>query len=1006
MEFQKSIRKEAQQNMKTTAKRILSFFMILALCLSMGLTALADDSEVTEFEEIRGSEEAREIEPRFEVYADSGPYYMNDTIEVEILSNIETSGLLGYLSWSCSPEGYLRNNGNGTFTVIKQGARSELVEIYCTNYNAGTVVEIAAEATPDPAPVEALSVWLNDHTVDLSTSSDGYHLFANSSGGSGNVKYNWSVSSPNFVRVDPISGDGSIVSLTAVASGTTYVTVTGTDGAGRQDTDTCTVTVTSSGITVSGGGAMTMNISGTANRSAAASGGSGRYYYDWQASGGVSLTSYSSSGGSATVRADSTPSGKVTLTVYDQNDRSNYASATWNITVNSGVQVAGVEVKPNNVTLDAYSSCYLSLSVSPANASYSVTWSSSNAKVASVSGSGASATVSTYGNDGTAVITAAVRDNSTGKTVNATCTVRVSASSGVYNPSLTVTYGSDYYGTSVSDSIYNQFYKLFNVRLPSNATVRFTSTGTTNIGQLLLSNGKEISANTNYSFGDLQKMSFSPYRAGTFSIPYSVTYSGSTLSGTISVYVRSASLTVSLSPASMNMSTYSSQYLDLSVTPGNAYYRVSWNSNNLGIATVTGSGSRVTVTSQGKAGSATISATVTDADGVQVVKKCTVTVTNAGATYNASKVVTIGGNVIGSTFADSLANQYKSVYGTSLNSANATFRFSSLGDSKVAILKLKNGTPMTANTDYTFQQFIDCYSDPVSEGRLTTPYTLTYNGKSLSGNLITEVYPASVSAGITLPNSNGAYSFNTSLASGGTGASQITGGLNSVLASAASASWNYVRFSTASGQAGTLYANSSRAPLTAATNVTESGIANLCFVPSQPGTFTTAYTAYNANGGVVAKGTLSITIPGGTPPASGRLRVQLSSQKLTVNGVPKNTQIYNINDENYFRLRDIAYMLNGTGSQFAVDYDNATSTISITTGRAYSSLGTEMSTGADYSSTCVVSSMPLLINGARVNLTAYNIHNNTFYRLRDLGNSLGFNVDYNAATGTVVVTSR
>ena len=43
--------------------------------------------------------------------------------------------------------------------------------------------------------------------------------------------------------------------------------------------------------------------------------------------------------------------------------------------------------------------------------------------------------------------------------------------------------------------------------------------------------------------------------------------------------------------------------------------------------------------------------------------------------------------------------------------------------------------------------------------------------------------------------------------------------------------------------------------------------------------------------------------------------------------------VYKIMGNNYFKLRDVAMMLNGSGKQFAVDYDDAAKTVSIATGR-------------------------------------------------------------------------
>ncbi|MCR4907180.1 MAG: copper amine oxidase N-terminal domain-containing protein [Clostridiales bacterium] len=141
-------------------------------------------------------------------------------------------------------------------------------------------------------------------------------------------------------------------------------------------------------------------------------------------------------------------------------------------------------------------------------------------------------------------------------------------------------------------------------------------------------------------------------------------------------------------------------------------------------------------------------------------------------------------------------------------------------------------------------------------------------------------------------------------------------------------------------------------------------------------------------------------------PATEKLNVVPTSQRLTVNGAEKTAEIYNINDKNYFKLRDIAALLNGTSSQFSVDYDAATQTIAVTTGAPYTPNGSELVIGEDKSATCVLSRQSLKINGEAVALTAYNLGGNNFFGLRDLGAALGFNVDYDAETRTMIVTSK
>ena len=130
-----------------------------------------------------------------------------------------------------------------------------------------------------------------------------------------------------------------------------------------------------------------------------------------------------------------------------------------------------------------------------------------------------------------------------------------------------------------------------------------------------------------------------------------------------------------------------------------------------------------------------------------------------------------------------------------------------------------------------------------------------------------------------------------------------------------------------------------------------------------------------------------------------------SAQNFQVDGKTVKTEIYNIDGNNYFKLRDIAMLLKGTQSGFSVDYDAGTGMISISGGSDYAPVGGELETGVDRSASCVASPQKLLVNGKDTQLKAYNIGGNNFFKLRDLGDLLSFYVGYREDTKTAVVLS-
>ncbi len=141
---------------------------------------------------------------------------------------------------------------------------------------------------------------------------------------------------------------------------------------------------------------------------------------------------------------------------------------------------------------------------------------------------------------------------------------------------------------------------------------------------------------------------------------------------------------------------------------------------------------------------------------------------------------------------------------------------------------------------------------------------------------------------------------------------------------------------------------------------------------------------------------------------AGAETAQLSDQKLIFNGADwSGVEKYNIDWNNYFKLRDIAALLDGTAAQFNVGYDDAAKTVSITTGERYDYVGGELELSEDYSATAVVSPQTVTVDGKAVTgLTVYNIGGSNFFQLRELGSLLGFEdaIRYDEATRTVFLT--
>ncbi len=130
----------------------------------------------------------------------------------------------------------------------------------------------------------------------------------------------------------------------------------------------------------------------------------------------------------------------------------------------------------------------------------------------------------------------------------------------------------------------------------------------------------------------------------------------------------------------------------------------------------------------------------------------------------------------------------------------------------------------------------------------------------------------------------------------------------------------------------------------------------------------------------------------------------LSQSAVTIDGTAVSFQAYNINGNNYFKLRDLAKALTTSDKTFEVGYDSATAAITLTSGKAYTTVGGELAAAAGTASaTASTSAAAIYLDGTQLNLTAYNIGGNNYFKLRDLAEALDFGVSYDSTSNTIVI---
>jgi transglutaminase-like putative cysteine protease len=124
---------------------------------------------------------------------------------------------------------------------------------------------------------------------------------------------------------------------------------------------------------------------------------------------------------------------------------------------------------------------------------------------------------------------------------------------------------------------------------------------------------------------------------------------------------------------------------------------------------------------------------------------------------------------------------------------------------------------------------------------------------------------------------------------------------------------------------------------------------------------------------------------------------------VSVGGVPARPSAYNIEGSNYFKLRDIAAMLQGSDFDFSVAWDAASKTVSINTAGAYTADGTELGGSPGSKAMAALPDAVVMIDGKAVYMDVRNIGGSNYFKLRDMGQAIGFSVDYDAGSNTVLI---
>lgn len=131
--------------------------------------------------------------------------------------------------------------------------------------------------------------------------------------------------------------------------------------------------------------------------------------------------------------------------------------------------------------------------------------------------------------------------------------------------------------------------------------------------------------------------------------------------------------------------------------------------------------------------------------------------------------------------------------------------------------------------------------------------------------------------------------------------------------------------------------------------------------------------------------------------------VKPTPSKIIVDGEEVNFEGYNIADNNYFKLRDVAKVISGSQKQFDVSWDDEKSAINLISNQKYTEVGGELVAGDGQEKQAQASVSSLFKDLEEVQACAYLIEGNNYFKLRDLGELFNFGIDWDKELNSIVI---
>lgn len=309
-------------------KRVASLLLTLVMMLSFAVTANAAGSISLEV----GESESIQAVP----YSNAEYVWSSGDPSVASVSGSDFNAtVVGVgagsttITVTITIQGEDSDDGNGG--VVAGTPRTETEQ-----WSVSVTAPVQPEPQPEPEPAY-VEIYVDPARLSMDVGdSETLGVQFRSGNASDVARWEWESSNSSAIRVD--SNNYTTADISAVSAGSSTVTVYawGSDGT-MLGSASCSVSAKAAyqPLSVTGGRSLTIKAGSSENVSATVSGGSGEYSWEWDYDRSGTAAVRDSMRNNAEIYGMDAGSGSVTLTVYDLNDRSSYASTTWNVKVES-----------------------------------------------------------------------------------------------------------------------------------------------------------------------------------------------------------------------------------------------------------------------------------------------------------------------------------------------------------------------------------------------------------------------------------------------------------------------------------------------------------------------------------------------------------------------------------------------------------------------------------------------------------------------------------------------